>query len=147
ELLMRLGDGQLVEPSGQLHFDFADRNRSEELGVRGRKSEVGSQKSEVRRQHAGVVGSSEEWWQKGCALEEAGQLQDAAAAYREALFVGGPDGKVCFNLANVLYGLGQLGQAAERYRQAVELDHACVEGWNNLGNLLLELGQTGEALA
>jgi hypothetical protein len=147
-LLMRLGDGQLVDPSGQLHLDFESHNGTEELGGRGQEqSEIKSQKSKCRRQDADLIASSEELWEKGCAFEEMGRLQDAAAAYREALLVGGPDVKVCFNLANVLYGLGQLGQAAERYRQAIELDHDCVEGWNNLGNVLLELGQTEEALA
>jgi tetratricopeptide (TPR) repeat protein len=153
QLLMRLGDGQLVDASGQLHFDFENQTGTEELarknepGVRDRQSGNGSQKSEVGQQQAHLHSSAAELWEKGSAFEEMGRLEDAAAAYREALFVSGPDLKTCFNLANVLYGLGQLGQAAERYRQAVELDHDFVEGWNNLGNVLLELGQTEDALA
>jgi predicted negative regulator of RcsB-dependent stress response len=154
QLVMRLGDGQLVDASGQLHFDFDSQNESEQpagknqkSGVQEQQSQVRSQKSEFRGPDADVASSSETLWQKACALEEMGRLDEAAAAYREALLVSGPDLKTCFNLANVLYGLGQLGQAAERYRQAVELDHDFVEGWNNLGNVLLELGQTDEALA
>src|SRR5262249_46707279 len=134
QLVVRLGDGQLVDGSGQLHFDFEDQNGNEDAA---REAGTTSQGSSFTRQapenerSIGVPRSAEEFWKKGCALEEAGRLEDAATAYREALFVGSPEVKVCFNLGNVLYGLGQLGQAVERYRQAIELDHACVEAWNN----------------
>lgn len=128
-LLVRLDEGQLVEPSGQIHFDF------EEPG-----------NAAVRPTGPASV-NAEGWWEEGCALEDAGQLAEAARAYREALYLGGPDAKVCFNLGNVLYGLGQLGQAAERFRQAVELDHEHAGAWNNLGNALAELGQRDEAIA
>ena len=127
QVLMRLNDGQLVEPSGQLRFDFENQG-------------------DPVTQVSPLVSSAAEWWHRGCALEEAGQLGDAAKAYREALYLGGPAANVCFNLANVLFGLGQLGQSAERYREAVELDHNCMEAWNNLGNVLLELGHADDAL-
>lgn len=127
QLLMRLADGQLVEPSGQPHFDF----------------EATPEPTITPAQPP----STADAWQRGCELEEAGQLAEAAAAYREALFHGGPQPHICFNLGNVLYAQGQIGQAAERFRQAVELDHAFAESWNNLGNVLLELGQRQQALA
>jgi tetratricopeptide (TPR) repeat protein len=129
QLLMRLDDGQLVEPSGQLHFDFDTRDDGA-----------------VTRPPPVAI-DAEDKWRQGCALEAAGQLAEAAQAYRDALFAGGPAAAICYNLANVLYRLGELGQAAERYRQTVELDHACIEAWNNLGNVLLELGQTEAAVA
>ena len=69
-----------------------------------------------------------------------------AHAYREALLQDGPHPDVCFNLANVLYGLGQKQQAAERYHQALELDQQFAQAWNNLGNVLADLGQIEEAL-
>ncbi len=128
KLLTRLNEGQLADASGQLHFDF-------EAPGHGAVTEVTS-----------MSPTALEWWEKGCDLEEKGQLDEAALAYQEALFLGGPDAKICFNLANVLYGQGHLGQAAERFRQTVELDHDHVAGWNNLGNVLLELGQLEAAL-
>jgi tetratricopeptide (TPR) repeat protein len=144
ELLMRLSDGQLVEPSGQLRFDF----HNEKSEVRGQTAEVRSQGADLCPLTSDLCSlTSEECWHKGCALEQAGHLPEAAEAYRQALYHGGPDAKVCFNLANVLYQLGQRGQAAERFRQAVELDHNLFEGWNNLGNVLVELGQVDEGLA
>jgi tetratricopeptide (TPR) repeat protein len=129
QLLMRLDDGQLVEPSGQLHFDFDSRD------------------DEAVTTAPPMAADAEEKWRHGCALEEAGELAMAAKAYREALLAGGPAATICYNLANVLYRLGELGQAAERYRQTVELDRACIEAWNNLGNVLVELGQPDAAIA
>ncbi|MBI3408097.1 MAG: tetratricopeptide repeat protein [Planctomycetes bacterium] len=126
--MVRLDQGQLAEPSGQLHLDFE------------------AESAEPVARTSPAIRTSEEWWEQGCAYEDAGQLHEAAEAYREALYVGGPDAKICFNLANVLYALGHLGQAAERFRQAVELKHQFAEAWNNLGNVLLELGQTEDAL-
>ena len=128
QLLMRLGEGGLADASGQRHFDF-DSTEDEQSAV----------------VDAAPSTSAESWWEKGCALEEAGQLHEAADAYRAALYHGGPDANICFNLANVLFELGSFGQAAERYRQVVELDHQHAEAWNNLGNTLLELGQTEDA--
>jgi tetratricopeptide (TPR) repeat protein len=137
-LLMRRRDGQLVEPSGQLRFDFeaTPANRAGSAAPP-EQAPLGS-----RETPAGAAQHLE----RGYALEDSGALQEAAHAYREALYCGGPDPLLCFNLANVLAGLGQAGQAAERYRQAVELDHDYVEAWNNLGNVLCEMGQTAEAL-
>ncbi|MFO0964456.1 MAG: tetratricopeptide repeat protein [Gemmataceae bacterium] len=129
QVLWRLDDGQLVDPTGQLQFDFAgDDNPAAAL----------------EREPASLT--AERWRQEGVSLEEQGQAAEAAHAYRQALYVGGPNAEVCFNLGNVLYGLGQLGQAAERFWQAVELEHDFTEAWNNLGNVLLELGQVDEGL-
>jgi Tfp pilus assembly protein PilF len=65
---------------------------------------------------------SELWRQRAHYLEDAGELEAAELAYRQALLEEGPDPEVCFNLGNVLHALGRKEQAAERYRQVVELD-------------------------
>jgi len=127
-LLTRLSEGQLAEPSGQLHFDFERPN-------------------EPVAADSPVSLSAAESWETGCRFEEQGQLQEAAHAYQEALYLGGPDAKICFNLANVYYQQGRLGQAAERYRQTTELAHDRADAWNNLGNVLQELGQSEDAVA
>ncbi|MCI0683290.1 MAG: tetratricopeptide repeat protein [Gemmataceae bacterium] len=128
QILVRLDNGTLAEPSGQLQLDFGDDHEA-----------VAAQSPKDL--------SAAEWLKRGCACEESGNLDDAARAYRQALFAGGPQADACFNLGNVLYNLGQLGQAAERYRQALELDHAFAAAWNNLGNVLAELGEHDEAIA
>jgi tetratricopeptide (TPR) repeat protein len=128
QLVVRLKEGQLAEPTGQGLFDFAEASEPTTVPVT------------PSRQGA------EDWFQLGCEHEEAGRLLEAAKAYRRALLQGGPEKEACFNLANVLYALGRKEHAAERFWQAVEMDPAFVEAWNNLGNVLSELGQLEEAV-
>jgi tetratricopeptide (TPR) repeat protein len=91
--------------------------------------------------------TAEQWFDDGCAYEEAERWAEAAEAYRLALLTGGPNAQTCFNLGNALYALGEKKRAAERYRQAVEIDRSFVDAWNNLGNTLAEIGEPEEALA
>lgn len=128
QVLCRLDEGQLAEPTGQLQLDFTEQENGPRL---------------VAAQSAP---SPEELFRQGCDLEAEGNLIEAVQTYREAIYLGGPGADLCFNLANALYALGQLQAAAERYWQAVELDHQFVDAWNNLGNVLLEVGQDDEAL-
>jgi tetratricopeptide (TPR) repeat protein len=121
-LLVRLESG-LVEPSGQMHFDFG-----EEFSI------VPVEPT-----------SAEDWFQAAYQHEEDGALQDAIHAYRQALVVGGPDADTCFNLANVLYATGLRAEAIERYRVAVELEPSHAEAWNNLGVALGELRRFDDA--
>ncbi|HZZ80701.1 MAG TPA: tetratricopeptide repeat protein, partial [Gemmataceae bacterium] len=120
--LVRLESG-LVEPSGQMWFDF------------------GEDQAVIAAQPM----TADEWFQRGCEHEEDGELQDAMHAYRQALAVGGLDPDICFNLANVLYAVGQRVAAIERWRTAVEIDPDYAEAWNNLGVALGEAGRMGEA--
>lgn len=127
ELLVRFGDN-LVEPGGQLRFDF-DGSPEEpvvELSATGK--------------------SAEELFELGCEHEEAGRCREAEASYRQSLQLGGPDSVCCFNLANVLYAQGRKAEAAERYYQAVELDNGDAAAWNNLGAVLSELRLIDEAI-
>lgn len=128
QLVLRLDDGTLVEPSGQLHFEFAD-NAPSASPTAG----LGSY-AERRR-------SPQDWFALGIAAEDDSRLDDAAEAYHQALLAGGPQPEVTFNLGNVLHGLGRAGEAAQRFMMAVEIDPEYVEAWNNLGNVLAELGR------
>jgi tetratricopeptide (TPR) repeat protein len=124
-MAVRLEDGTLVDPTGQALFDFSE-----------------------KQERAAVTYSSKgrDWFQIGRAMEKAGEFDEAARAYREALVERGPDATTCFNLANVLYALGHREQAVERFRQVVELAPRFVEAWNNVGIVLCELGQYEEAV-
>lgn len=135
-ILVRLQEGDLAEPSGQLQLDFLD--DAEHVGpVCNRPGKL---------QTCPTRPSAADCWDRGFAFEQAGNLLDAEKAYRQALFIKGPDPLLCFNLGNVLHGLGLKEQAVERFHQAVELDSGFVEAWNNLGNVLTELGQPERAL-
>jgi len=126
QILISLDEG-LADPSGQLQFDF------------------GEDEPAVTQQSAKEL-TAAEWKDRGWALEAEGENEQAAHAYRQALYFGGADAEVCLNLSNVLYSMGQLAPAAERLWQAVELDHKFVEAWNNLGSVLCELDQNDEAI-
>ncbi len=122
QLLVRLEEG-LVEPSGQMQFDF----------------------SEETEQTLVQTKTAEDWFEWGCQHEDLGNLAEAAEAYRQALLLGGPDSDASFNLANVLYSLGQKEQACERYYQVVEMNQGYAEAWNNLGTVLAQLKRHEEA--
>jgi tetratricopeptide (TPR) repeat protein len=126
-VLIRLEDGQLAEPTGQQHFDFEG-------------------EAETPRPAAPRCVRSEPWRQRAHYLEDAGELEAAELAYRQALLEDGPDADLCFNLGNVLYARGHKDQAVERFRQAVELDPDYPEAWNNLGIALEGLNQKPEAI-
>ncbi len=130
-LLVRLQEGQLADPSGQIYLDFSKGLPAEVVGV----------------MEAQPGRTADQWWDQGHDLETAGDLKGALESYRQALLAGGPNARLCFNLGNVLYALGRPGEAAERFRQAIELDSASPEAWNNLGNTLCELNQHAAALA
>src|SRR5262249_46051 len=127
EILVRLEDGQLAEPTGQLHFDF-----EEEI-------------SSVAVEMTPPARTGDQWFDLAREHESNSRLPQAADAYREALLLDGPHPDVCFNLANVLYAMDQKEQAIERYYQALELDPRFAQAWNNLGNVLADLGKTKKA--
>jgi tetratricopeptide (TPR) repeat protein len=126
ELLVRVGEA-LADPTGQLLLDFGDESAEPSL------------------EFSATSLTADEWFGLGRQHEDAGRLQEAEAAYRQALLAGGPDAVCCFNLANVLYALDRKLEAAERFHQAVELDGQDATAWNNLGTVLVELKRIEEA--
>lgn len=127
-LLVRLEEGQLAEPTGQLQFDFQEEEPAEPVSF-----EVNGQ-------------ADVDWRAEADEHAAAGRLAEAAHAYRQTLLHNGPDAETCFYLGNILYELGEKQAARERFWQAVELDGSFAEAWNNLGNVLAELEQVDEAL-
>ena len=81
------------------------------------------------------------------ALEENGQLAEAADMLRAVMAATGPDPEACFQLAELLYRQGDLAGARERYYMAIELDEDYVEARANLGCVLAESGQRELAVA
>jgi DNA-binding transcriptional MerR regulator len=137
-LLIRMADGRLVEPSGQMHLDFgAGKERSGQGEIRRMKS---------KRRAGRAQAQADDWFDKGLAAEDEGQLEDAANCYMNALLAGGPQAETVFNLGNVLYSLGRNGEALQRFLQAIEIDPDYVEAWNNLGGALASMGKWQEAV-
>ena len=130
-ILLRQGDG-LVEPGGQLRFDFDALEESVD---------------EAPAATRALPGSPEQLCRLAAELEEDGQLAEAADMYRAAMAAVGPKPELCFQTAELLYRLGDLSGARERYYTAVELDEDYVEARANLGCVLAETGQRELAAA
>ena len=145
-LLVRQGE-ELVEPSGQLRFDFSAGDQAEgSVDFSG----TGSQRVvslEDRRREMIAYTSPQDMLLAAGDLEDEGQLDAAADMLRATLAAGGPNAEVCFMLAELLYQLGDLPAARERYYMAVELDEDYVEARANLGCVLAETGERELAVA
>jgi len=126
-LLIRLDDGRLIEPGGQLQLEFRAMEADPSMSVHFEPQ------------------TADGWFEQAMVLEEAGRLADAAVAYRRAIDEDNCDPVLHFNLANVLYGLGDPQRAADEFLEATRLDPTYVEAWNNLGVALAEQGRGEEA--
>lgn len=144
-LLVRQGD-ELIEPSGQLRFDFSAVD--EAAGGMETVDEAHRVVSlEDRRRDILSHTSPQELLLAAGELEDEGRLDAAADMLRAALAAGGPNAEVSFMLAELLYQLGDVSAARERYYMAVELDEDYVEARANLGCVLAETGERELAVA
>jgi tetratricopeptide (TPR) repeat protein len=134
-VLVRQGDG-LVEPGGQLRFDF-------EAGSDDAAPEGDGPGSDILSFAPRQVppDTPDEMIEVAEQLEDEGNLGSAAEMVRAALAAGGPRAEVCFQLAELLYQLHDLPAARERYYMAIELDEDYVEARANLGCVLAEMGE------
>ncbi len=142
-ILLRQGDG-LIEPGGQLRFDFSSSAPAGEETVAG---PALADAFAAQNQSVCLPTSPQQLCRMAAELEDDGQLAAAAEMYRAAMASGGPTAQICFQLAELLYRLGDLSAARERYYMAVELDEDFVEARANLGCVLAEMGQTDLAIA
>lgn len=145
QLLLRQGEG-LIEPGGQLRFDFEAYESPADGSAAPAARPATLSLSEYLEAQAAPA-SVEEVLQHATQLEDEGQLEAAAELYRVALHAGGPRPELCFQLAEILYRLNDLPAARERYYMAIELDENYVEARANLGCVLAELGQLELAVA
>jgi len=143
EILLRQGDG-LIEPGGQLRFDFEPAAEDPPAAAAGG-STASIPVDEVEAEP--VAASPAELGRLAAELEEDGQLAQAAEMYRASMAAGGPSAETCFQVAELLYRQGDLAAARERYYVAVELDEDYVEARANLGCVLAETGQRELAVA
>lgn len=137
DLLIRLDNGSLADPSGQLLLDFAQDTPRTEVGAEGQDT---LPTMKPRRETA------DGWFRIGIAAEESGNFDSAMEAYQEALRLGSPQPEVCFNLGNTFYAMNRNAEAAACFTQATQIDTEYVEAWNNLGNTLGEIGKYKDAV-
>ena len=147
EILLRQGDG-LVEPGGQLRFDFeAWEGRPADSSAAALPEDAGAVLPLPEPPKPELPATTDQMCRAAAELEEDGQLAAAAEMYRAALAAGGPSAETCFQVAELLYRQGDLAAARERYYMAVELDEDYVEARANLGCVLAETGQRDLAVA
>ncbi len=132
DILLRQGEG-LVEPGGQMRFDF---DRDDTFNP------LLSDDSALATPE-----SATEWDARAADFEDDENLDEAIRCLRMALQVGGPSAERSFRLAELLYRAGHLAGAIERYHTAIELNPDLIEARANLGCVLAESGQLVEAVA
>jgi DNA-binding transcriptional MerR regulator len=136
-LLLRQGEG-LIEPGGQLRFDFEALEQNDRDDGIVRRPTVSL---EEYLAESVEPPSADELLAYAAELEDAGHLEQAAEMIRVVLSAVGPLPELCFQLAELLYRLGDLSAARERYYMAIELDENFVEAranwaasWPNWGS-------------
>jgi len=145
QLLLRQGAG-LVEPGGQLRFDF-DGDQPAVDRPAALRLPVNLDALTPADATGSPLATPEEMFHLATLLEDDGDLAAAAEMARAAMAAGGPTADGCFFLAELLYQLNDLGAARERLYAALELDEGFVEARANLGCILVELGQRELAVA
>ena len=100
-----------------------------------------------RRLASTQPGSAEARSELGRALFEQGKMEEAAAAFKEAIELnpGLPEAHNNLGLARV--ALGRAAEAVECYREAIRLRPAFAQAHNNLGIALRQQGKIDEAVA
>jgi len=124
---VRAPDGRLLEPGGQLLFDFAAA------------AHVG------RASTLPQLRSPEDWFAIGVDAEAAGRIDDAVRAYEHAIPNGSAE--VRFNLGNCYYAQRRRSEASAQFLAAVGRAPDYAEAWNNLGIVRGELGDRDGAVA
>lgn len=124
--------------SGQTHFDFIapkpDSGRPAFDIVPG---------AETAEAAAGER-SAEEWYQRGCDIEEAAG-DEAETAFRKALAIMPTHRGAHLGLGYLLHQSGRLAEAVLHYRLAADTDQADGLAAFNLGVALEDMGRPGEA--
>ncbi|MCR9243451.1 MAG: tetratricopeptide repeat protein [bacterium] len=125
-LTVRMSDGRLVEPGGQLVFDFE-------------RAAIAEGEPALPTMRAPKA-----WFAIAVEAEAAGRIEDAVRAYEHALEDDNPEAH--FNLGNCYYSIRRRQQARERFETAVELSPNYAEAWNNLGVVRGELNDREGAI-
>lgn len=168
-VLLRQGEG-LIEPGGQLRFDFTSLGGEDEERdgwAAGEKILSWSEAAAARQSSGTGAGSvceasdldpfsdagrpsavaDDELLRAAFEAEDQGDLTTAIDFCRGILARDGPRADICFQLGELLYRDGQIEAARERYFCAIELDDRFVEARTSLACVLAETGRHDLAIA
>jgi tetratricopeptide (TPR) repeat protein len=107
---------------------------------------AGALKVIAREAEAAQEETLEDQIDRGYDLHEAGRLQEAEVAYRNALEVHGPEALLLYNLGVLLEDMGRKAEAVEIYQAALHADPGMADGHYNLALLCEGLGRAQEAI-
>ena len=130
QLVFRLPDGRMLEPSGQQVFDFEADTEPDVL----------STVSMVNRL------TMERRIELAVRYEIAGQFEAAEAIYEEMILDKHRSPELVFNFGNLRYAQERFAEAADMYEAALDLDGDYLEALSNLGAALAELGDLDDAI-
>ena len=133
-ILSRSANGQLMEPHGQLLFDFDETTEEGTVSFWRRENVVSARETDYERS-----------FDRAIALELAGQLSPAAEIYESLLATWPEEAGLWFNYGNVLYALGRATEAERAFASAAALDGTSAETWNNLGAVRIDLAAWDQA--
>jgi Flp pilus assembly protein TadD len=94
-----------------------------------------------------VPTTAEEWFEAGNRHAQAGEFQEAIAAYQSALELRPDYVSAMSNLGVAYYNNGQLEEAVAVYQKALEIAPEDAAAHSNLAAAYVQLGQLQEALA
>jgi len=149
QVLLRQGEG-LIEPGGQLRFDF---ERLEDEPTGGPKPFDGNPVS-IRFPDPlafppshDVAETDDDLLMSAYSAEDDGDLAYAIDCYHALLARDGARAEWHFQIGELLYRLGETVAARERYYAAIEVDPDYVEARSSLAGVLSETGQLELAVA
>lgn len=141
-VLLRQGEG-LIEPGGQLRFDFDDETASGANDT--------ATPSTLPMQFPPIEDAAsldeDDLLAQAFWAEDQGDLQTAIDLCHAIMARDGIRADICFQLGELLYRDGQIDAARERYYAAIELDEGFIEARTNLGCVLAETGRHELAIA
>lgn len=123
-VMVRSPDGRLIEPTGQMVFDFGA--------------------EEVAEEPLPQLRSAQDWFAIGVDAEAAGRIHDAVRAYEHAVPSGSAEAH--FNLGNCYYELRRYKDAVDQFAAAIARAPDYAEAWNNLGIVRGEVGDRSGAV-
>jgi tetratricopeptide (TPR) repeat protein len=91
-------------------------------------------------------GAAAEWYNKGCAQQDKGELAEALKSYDKALQSSSQDADIWYNRAQCLVSLDRKEEAAQSLLKAAESNPADADIVFELGSLAQEAGQLDVAL-
>jgi tetratricopeptide (TPR) repeat protein len=143
-------EGTKLEPvSGQFRFDFETRRGGASVRVLKPGATASAATTASPTNPARVLTSKQEaeaWFAEGLRLEEQPEnLEQAIAAYRQAIALNPEAAGAFINLGTIYYNLHRLSDAENCYRAAAEIDPQYALAFFNLGNVFDERGGLEEA--